>query len=251
MLHLHDSVELIMVTYHRPNDFSRCLQSILANTRGFHLSIIDNSCGGLDDRLALFSNDQRITIYRNQQNLGKGNSFKHWYAQIMRNNRADHFISIDSDLLVPPNWLLQLQNAYYRIRSRYRSGLLAPTIITNETDTFERQIAAGRLVMHDARELYEALPGIYYNRYTAGPLLLIDREFYENVGGYVCDQLYGNDDGRLCAAAAKQGRFIGIIATVGVQHLIADETDGYRAWKQRNVHGNIDAHGYWDHHGRS
>lgn len=247
MLLLTNTIELIMVTYHRPNDFTRCVRSILTNTaEPFHLTIIDNSCGGLDEKFKLFEN-KHITIHRNSANIGKGASFKRWYNQIMIHNKADYFVSIDSDLEVPPNWLTCLQIAYHRLNVNTSVGILAPAIINEPTETFEQQLATGQLVMHNIKgDFYEATPGIFFNRYTAGPLFLIDRQFYEQIGGYVSNQLYGNDDGRLCAAAVKHNRFVGIVSDVHVLHLNNDETDGYREWKRRNVNRADTQVGYWD-----
>ncbi len=64
-------------------------------------------------------------------------------------------------------------------------------------------------------------------------------------------QLYGNDDGELCKAATRMGRFVGIATDVEVVHLETDVTPGYRAWKARNVNKDLDHKGYWDPGGDS
>lgn len=91
-----------------------------------------------------------------------------------------------------------------------------------------------------------AFPHIYRNRYTAGPLFLIDRKFFNSVGGYVQTQLYGNDDGELCKAAARQNRFIGIVTDLEVLHLNGDSTEGYKLWKKQNISKDKDRKGFWD-----
>lgn len=243
MLTPGDPIQLIMVTYFRPNDLTWCLSSILSNTtEPFKLAIIDNSCGKLDHILDSID-DGRITVYKNDQNIGKGKAFMRWYAEIMQKNRSDFFVSIDSDLLVPEGWLTKMLRTAYRIE---RPGVLAPVLTQGEGDSFDRQLIHDRFTMHRKGQGSGFVgPSLYYNRQTAGPLLLIYRKFFEKVGGYVQTQLYGNDDGELCKAAHKENRFIGIATDVEVLHLENDVTPGYRDWKIRNVNRNADDVGFW------
>ncbi len=234
--------QLIMVSYFRPNDLRICLTSVLSNTpQPFRLSIIDNSMGGLDEVFKEFD-DPRITVCRNAKNLGKGRAIMKWYDLIMGRRNDQHFVSIDSDLRVPPDWLPMMQTA--ALRAPKPLGMLAPTIINESGDDFERQLKHG-LVMHARNHASKWVNGIYQNRHTAGPLFLIDRKFFDSVGGYVQTQLYGNDDGELCKAAAKAKRFIGIVPEVKVLHLTGDETPEYRDWKRRNVNRDADHKGHW------
>lgn len=239
-----DVTQLIMVTYFRPNDLKQCLDSILANTvEPFKLAIIDNSTGGLGSILDSIR-DERIAIYKNPTNLGKGRAFMKWYHQIMRGNQSDFFVSIDPDLVVPEGWLTRMLRAAYGLPN---PGVLAPVLTQERGDTFIQQRTRGRLVMHKEDQGSGFVgPSLFRNRYTAGPLFLIHRPFFEQVGGYVQTQLYGNDDGELCKAAAKRNRFTGIVTDVEVLHLEGDVTPGYKAWKKRNVNRDVDRKGFWD-----
>jgi GT2 family glycosyltransferase len=217
----------------------------LTNTREpFHLYVCDNSHGGLDNTLRDLT-DPRLTVYRNATNLGKGLAFMRWYPEIMSGSTARHFVSIDSDLEVPPGWLTRLELAALRLREPL--GMLAPVIVNEPGDNFMAQLRRGRLVMHRHDEAsHLVLPNVYRNRHTAGPLFFIDRGFFESVGGYVQTQLYGNDDGELCRAAHRAGRLVGIVTDVEVLHLNSDSVPGYRAWKRRNVNKDVDHKGFWD-----
>jgi len=242
-----DKTVLIMVTYFRPNDLKKCVESILTNTtEPYHLYLCDNSHGGLDKFFETI-NDPHITIYRNAQNLGKGRAFMKWYSQIMKTSDSDNFVSIDSDILVPPKWLFKLQLAAYRIRASQPLGILAPVIMDGDGENFRSQIANNKVIMHHITQTSQfVLPNVYRNRHIAGSLFFIDRNFFESVYGYIQNQIYGNDDGELCKAAAQQKRFIGIATDVEVLHLNEDSTDGYREWKKRNVNKDVDYVGYWD-----
>jgi GT2 family glycosyltransferase len=240
-----ETIQLIMVSYFRPNDLQKCVKSILTHTREpYHLTIIDNSHGGLDQILNTLA-DSHLTIYRNKTNLGKGRAFMTWYKTIVATNTAPYFVSIDADLEVPPGWLTRMEMAAHRLREPL--GALAPVFLNWPGDTFTAQLGRGRLVMHRRDNSSQfILPNVYRNRYTAGPLFLIDRAFFETVGGYVQTQLYGNDDGELCKAANRLGRFVGLVTDVEVLHLNDDAPEGYRKWKQRNVNRDVDQRGFWD-----
>lgn len=232
-----------MVTYFRPNDLKNCLDSLFQNTEEpFKLAIIDNSNGGLDKILTKIQ-DPRVTVHRNEENLGKGKAFMKWYPTIMRNYNHDFFVSIDPDLAVPQGWLTRMLRAAYSLK---KPGILAPVLTRETGDTFDLQRARGRLIMHkEGQGSGFAGPFLFQNRHTAGPLFLIHRPFFEKVGGYVQTQLYGNDDGELCKAAAKRNCFIGIVTNVEVKHLEQDETPGYKEWKKRNVNKAEDRKGFW------
>lgn len=238
-----------MVSYFRPDDLVKSIHSILNNTYcPFMLYIIDNSKGKIDKYLNSFKDNNNITIIRNNENIGKAKSFAQHYHKIMRRFKIDHFISIDSDIEVPPYWLINLKIAMHRIKKIQPFGILAPIINNGKQKN--------ALNMHKLSETTtEIAPFIYYNRYTAGPVFLINRIFFEDVGGYyghlsrrtrTQNQLYGNDDGKLCHAAAQKDLFVGFVSNVEVLHLEQNVDKGYVKWKHQNIQGNTDDKGYWD-----
>lgn len=246
----NDKTPLLMVSYFRPDDLTKSVYSILNNTYcPFKLYIIDNSKGGIDNCLDSFKNHNNIVIIKNSTNIGKARSFAQHYYKIMRKFKIDHFVSIDSDIEVPPYWLINLKIAMHRIKRMRLFGILAPTI-QNETKQ------KNTISMHKLSETTtEIIPSVYYNRHTAGPVFLIDRAFFEDIGGYRGslsrrtrnqNQLYGNDDGKLCDAAMQKDLFMGFTSNVEVLHLEQNVDEGYVKWKHQNIQGNIDDKGYWD-----
>lgn len=222
-----------MISYFRPNDFERSVQSVLNNTpEPFRLSIIDNSHGGLDATLDKYESHPNIDIYHNSENLGKGKGVMKWYNHIMQSSQTDYFISIDADIEVYPHWLTRFVEARRKLTCPF--AILAPVIMNKYGDWFAIQRRTG-LIMHNQKICHKIIDEVYYNRYTAGPLFFIDRQFFDSVGGYSQNQLYGSDDGKLCKAAANQDRFIGIATNVHVLHLRQDDEVGYQEWKQRHV----------------
>lgn len=241
--------QIIMVTYHRPNDFIRSIDSVLANTEcPFHISVIDNSCGHINDALNNYRLNPLITIYQNDTNMGKGAAVNRWYDTIMRDNTLSHFISIDSDILVPPQWLLELQRSFYHMKRSTKVGLIAPAICNKPQETWQYQLDH-KAVMHNISHItpaFDQYPGLYYNRYTAGPLLIIDTKFFETTGKFYDQQIYGADDGFLCSTAHRNKAFIGINSNVLVTHINDDSDIEYVKWKERNVTRDVDQRGRWD-----
>jgi hypothetical protein len=226
--------QIIMVAYHRPRDFKRSIHSVFENTIcPFRITIIDNSTGGLDRELSAIEKDERITIYRNSKNIGKGAAFNQWSPKVLEGSSCDHFISIDADVQVPQGWLLELKRAYREVKKHQQPGIIAPAIKNHEDNTFDKQLKSNCLDMHVISDFKktEYYDGLYYNKYVAGPLFLISIDFFKSVGGYYDKQLYGTDDGKLCAAARRTNRFVGIDSNVEILHLNEDSTEEYNQWK--------------------
>lgn len=245
MLLRGDIIPLFMVSYFRPNDFRRCLESILASSAAFHLHIADNSHGGLEDEFRRID-DRRVTIHRNVRNLGKGAAFMRCFNATKKSYDSEWLVSIDADILVQPEWLERLQVAAARVAREMPVAAIAPLILRNAADTPSRQLNAGLVMHRTSKTTAELRPRIFYNRHTAGPLLLINKAFFEQSGGYPTTQLYGNEDGALCAAAAKARMFVGFTTDVQVTHLNADSTPGYVKWKHAHVRGLVTEKGHWD-----
>lgn len=240
--YLHDHINIIMTSYHRPRDFTRSVDSILRHTDSpYKLFIIDNSVGGLNAELSNYTSNSSITIIRNHQNIGKAKSINTYYDLIMKRNNSNFFISMDSDVIVGKSWLTRFNNA--SILSN-RIGILAPTIMNYEHQYFNTQIKT-KFIMHGSKNFYHFKDELFYNRHLAGPLFFINRSFFER-HYYNDDQLYGNDDGDLCRAAYTEGLFTGILSNVHVVHSRLDETSDYIKWKHKNIHNKTITKGLWD-----
>ena len=240
-----ETTPILMVSYHRPNDFIRSVRSVLNNTDcPYHLTIIDNSNGGLDEQLSEI-NHKNVTIRRNAKNKGKAIAINEEFVKTVN---TDHFITIDSDVIVPKGWLIELKRSYHAVRTAEKPGIIAPAILDSEEYTWNEQIKCNKLVMHQIGGLEETnyYHGLYKNRYNAGPLFLIDTQFFRSAGLYYEGQLYGADDGMLCNSAAKMNRFMGINSNVQVIHSNIDSTREYIEWKKRNITRDVDQRGHWD-----
>jgi len=244
---LYEPIEIIAISYHRPQDFTLCIDSIIQNTHvPYNLTIIDNSCGSINKELNNYQ-AHNIKIIRNNENIGKGASFKKWYHLIMKNKRSPYIVSLDCDILVPPKWLYKLISAANKTK---QFGAIAPVLQKNHKDTFQEQLKNKNLTMHGGYDGFkykkQIQQGIYYNIKTAGSLFLISKKFFESINGYPGDCIFGHDDGYICSQALKLKKFIGFTTDVSCVHLNNNCTIGYNKWKVKNLN-NFEIHkGFWD-----
>lgn len=225
---------VLMTTYHRPNDFLRSARSVLLHTPQLErLYILDNSTGGIDWALQQLDHPY-ITIRRSPENIGKGAIVSQHYYEVMHGNNLDHFVGMDSDVVVCTHWYETLLATARKVSPW---AAIAPVYNhPGEPDHMHMMVPSSR----------EVLPGVWYNPPTAGPLFLIRRAFWENWGGYPGTQIYGRDDGALCKEAVRRGLFIGYTRHVVMSHINQDSEPGYLEWKSRNIMGDVDGKGYWD-----
>lgn len=244
---MQDPIEIIGISYHRPRDFRTCIESIIENTDlPYNLTIIDNSVGKIDAELSRLPT--HIKVIRNKENLGKGKSFKLWYKHIVGNTNTQYLVSLDCDIKVPQEWLSKLIRATYKINQEL--GAIAPVLLSSENDSFEEHLKQKDFKMHGGKEGYliaqKRCDGIYSNRLTAGSLFLINKQFYDKIGGYPGTSIFGHDDGFICGKAIANNLFIGFTTDVECIHLHQDDTDGYRNWKIKNLNKAEVHNGYWD-----
>lgn len=238
---MYNTINIIMVSYYRPNDLQLSIDSVLANTHiPFHLFIIDNSNNNLNNLLSSYEYDSRITLIYNEKNIGKAASINLHYDQIMSKNYSNYVVTIDGDIIVHKNWLERFIEASMKLDNW---AILAPTIMNHKGHWFKKQYP--NLYMHNTKRLLHFSEEIFYNRYTAGPLLFLNRQFFDK-HKYNDSHLYGFDDGLLCKQAFLEDKFIGILSNVHVIHSRQDENAGYIKWKTNYVN-NKSKHfnGYW------
>lgn len=238
------TINIIAVSYHRPNDFKLCIQSIVENTDlPYKLTIIDNSTGKLDNQLNQFA--KHATIIRNDINIGKGKSFKKYYKSICSDD--GYFISLDADVIVPERWLSKMMSVVMQIEQPFAA--LAPVLLRDNQDSFDNQVKCSDIYMHGGNDGFHDIRRISDNLYStklvAGPLLLLSCQFYNKIGGYPGDVLYGHDDGFICNKAVQMNHFIGITDIISCIHSNIDSDDQYAQWKINNLNNKATKSGRW------
>lgn len=239
-----DPIQIISTTYFRQNDLKLWIKLLFENTKvPFTLSIIDNSSTKLDSLFDELSFDYKFSLYKNNTNIGKARSFMKFYNQIVHKQTTKLFISMDPDIIVQKDWLFKLLIASHRLND---FGFVAPVIVNNDTDSFDKQLHNNKLIMHKLSNNKFLYDNIMYTDHIAGPLLLINRKFFDRVGGFDCAQLYGGEDGDLCKKARRLKIPIGIVTDCVVRHADTDGNNNYKLWKRQHVNDNTTTVGYWD-----
>jgi GT2 family glycosyltransferase len=110
-------VSIIIVNYNGIKFIERCLSSVLnSDYPNFEVIFVDNAStdGSYELVKKLFGSDPRLTIIRNNKNLGftGGNNIGFWYA------KGDYIIFLNNDTEVSQNWLrvlVEIMNSDLRI----------------------------------------------------------------------------------------------------------------------------------------
>ena len=238
------STPIIIVTYNREEALRKCLLS-LYNTTDHPIHIIDNSCGSIDSTLEWAKTlSNKIHINKNDQNIGKAASIQK-HRDII--GKSQWFISMDPDVIVKKNDINTLiKSANCLLEKSYPISLLAPTLNSGD-NSFKKQIETGVLDMHKIGSIFHLENGLYINEYLAGCLLLINRVFFDEIGGFKQQRIYGGDDGEL-SKLTLQNNMISVLNTnVECQHYRLDETEEYITWKKNNVRGPTNQQNPLDH----
>ena len=237
-----DPVNVIMVSYMRPNDLERSATSILNNTAiPIKLTILDNSTGVNDHVLDRLCSDTRVAIIYNPMNYGKAKCYNMYLDTILTGDENDFFVSVDADIEVKARWLDTLIDDSF-VLAENNFGMLAPTYV----DRLDSDEIPEKPLVHQMIDTRNVQGGVYYNKRLGGGLLLINKRFYHEAGGFDPEILYGGDDGRLCNAALRLNKFIGFTTNVRVKHLRYDETVEYQTWKRLHLNDKVIKHGHWD-----
>ena len=235
---------IIIVTYHREEAFRKCLLA-LYNSTNHPIYIIDNSCGSLDVSLKWAESlSENITIFKNDNNIGKAASIQK-HCNIIKKSRW--FISMDPDVIVKNNNINDLiSSANYLLEKSYPISLLAP-VLNSGNNPFEKQLKNGVLDTHKLGSMYHLENGLYINEYLAGCLLLINRQFFDEIGGFKQQKIYGEDDSEL-SRLSLQNNLISVLNTnIECEHYRLDETQEYITWKINNIKEPTIQKGFLDH----
>ena len=93
---------LIIPVYNRPDDIREVLEGLTQQTyRAFEVIVVESGSTVKSDRVAADFKDQLDVHYAPTGNHGQGFSRNHGMAQA----RGDYFIILDSDIIIPPQYL--------------------------------------------------------------------------------------------------------------------------------------------------
>lgn len=219
-------ITIIIPAYNQLGYCRSCIQSIQANTRrNHHLVLVDNaSTDGVAD---YFDSIPNATVIHAPQNLGFAGGVNLGLAI------ADgHVVILNSDTLVPPDWLSHLEAA---LHTHPDWGMLGP--VTN-CASGEQQLNGLAFNGPDAVDAYgnqrweELGPSVRPTNRLAGFCLLIRDTVWQQVGEFDTRFGIGNyEDDDYCTRVRQAGKQLGIAEGCFIFHF------GGRTFEGMGLHG--------------
>jgi len=219
---------MTMVTYNRLEFTRRTLNRLKLNTeRPLKLVVVDN--GSSDGTVRWLEENQGNypfieRIMPMSDNLGIGRALNNGLRYSL--SRSRRVGRIDNDILVPPFWLRDLLHVL--------ESPLNPWIVSGFV-TDDRNVRA--LVRDTPKLLIDDLK-VYLVEAIGGGCNLYAPDIFARIGYFLPEhQLYGVEDGGLCAATRSRDGKIAVVDNVKLEHLstiIAESVD-YKAFKAAQV----------------
>lgn len=218
-LDFEETIDIIIPVYNSLNFLIKCLESIGTNTNfPYRLIIVDDK--STDPRVLPFlydfkinkNTEQDIIIIENQQNLGFVKSVNK-AAKLCKN----HFVILNSDVEVPPNWLERL---IYPIIKFDKIASVTPFTNSGTICSFPEFLQDNELFMNlDVETIDKHFQVINPDKTIVeiptgvGFCMAINKEVYDKIGLF--DEIFGKGYGEendWCMRAKKHG-YKNVIAT--------------------------------------
>lgn len=183
------SVDVIVCVHNALDDVERCLESVIRNTdTPYHIIIVDDgSAQATKEYLEKFVVDKPITLIRNDIATGYTKAANTG----MRASNSDFVVLLNSDTIVPPQWLdrlVQCANSSEKIGmtgplSNTASWQSVPQIVNDKGDWADNPLPENWSVNDFAHEVARVSARTYPRvGFLNGFCLLIKRELIEDIG---------------------------------------------------------------------
>lgn len=206
---------IIIVNYNSRPSLERCLGSITKNThQDYELIVVDNH--STDDSGSFLSTirNARLKVIQNPTNLG----FAKACNQGLEIASGKILVTMNPDLIVPPNWLSRL---VFHLTSNPKTLVVGPKSMGIGGKQWAGPLAfSSRLTAADRK-----FSGVYHResmraKFLIGCLLLFDRRLIEKIGYFDENLPLGADDFDLSLRARKAGYDLRIACDLLVEHTV-------------------------------
>ena len=206
-------VSIILVNYNTKKLTSECIDSIFRYTKGvrFEVILVDN--GSVDGSKELFSENQRILYYYNNDNLGFGPA---------NNIGAEHAVGkvllfLNTDTVLIDDAISKL---FFYLESQKDAVVCGGNLLTKErepSNSYERLFPS---IAYELNELFLRIPGkLIYGRngkfnhkrkaikvkYISGADLMIYHDLFDSLSGFDSNFFMYYEETDLCKRAKKYG----------------------------------------------
>jgi hypothetical protein len=177
-------VSVIILNFNGESCLEKCLSSVLRTEySNFEVIFVDNA--STDSSLSLveeaFGNDQRLRIFRNNENLGfsAGNNVGFGYS------KGHYIVFLNNDTIVDPYWLAYLVDAMEKDQTIGLAQSMILTINSNEVQTagwlFSDYLVFQRAIGEGEASDIKFLPTFEVS-FACGAAMIISRELVEEIG---------------------------------------------------------------------
>lgn len=220
-----DYISIIIPTRNNLGDLFDCLQSV--SDLNYNKDCIDviiwdnNSINETKDLLKKFIKSKfkdkvnKIEIIEHNENLGVYTSRDELLKRV--NNNVRFIISIDDDVILPPNLLLNLLPLMHQNNT---IGIIGPRVVYNDYPIETAHGAGfvnrwlGRYTTKDVQKAIEC-------DYVIGCCMLIRKEMVDTIGGFDRDYYTSHGEVDFCLRAKKKGFKVVYDPDVVVRHRVA------------------------------
>lgn len=242
-------ISVFMITYHRPDTIAKALAALAEADGDFHVFLIDNSAGAIDHILNQYNGDGRFSIYRNDNNIGKGLTYKKWFLELIAQDKNEYFLSLDDDAIMPKDFIDKYKKGYEVATIEFGNKqvmVLSPVLTDSYEHDIDYQISHGFLLYHNIAPDFKSDFIIQKASHLCGAAFLINKELFIKHGFYGTEQIYGGDDTYVCNICTEHDYGVGIISNFIVYHHSSQSDIEYIKWKNLNLTNSELRKGFYD-----
>ena len=207
------SVSIVIPLYGRPNEIRACVQSLAASLDLIEeIVVIDNASP--DDACEVAESFEYVQVVRNAKNRGFAGACNQGAAL----TKGAYVLFLNSDTIVPRNGLKTL----IRAANLHHARVAAFGPVSNYAGN-EQRIHVSHHTMSDIEALANSLatdtPNLSFTNLLSGFCLLINREVFDELGGFDERFIFGNfEDDDLCRRMSVSGHTMAIVNNAFIHH---------------------------------
>jgi GT2 family glycosyltransferase/glycosyltransferase involved in cell wall biosynthesis len=215
-----------VVLHHRtPDDTFLAVRSLLASRRAIeHIIVVDNDHTDTSAavRTVLAPGRPQITYLHTGSNLGYSGGMNFGVREALAQG-ADRVLLLNSDVIVPPDCLLHLEQSFTRVPA---AGIAGPVVLARSEPDHVASLGmsyasgSGRMRHHafGAAVAELELPAAREVDGVSGCLMLVKREVFEAVGLLDTDYFFSFEDLDFCLKARRAGFSTVLAGAAAVYH---------------------------------
>lgn len=210
-------ISIVIVNWNTGELLHKCVESIVNNTKGINYEIIivdnnssDNSCSNIEEDF------KNARIIYSKENLGfsRGNNLG------IKEAKGRYLLLLNPDTIILSN---AISEAYNKIKSYKNNKILMGVRLLNRDKTLQFSSCKFLSVKNSIFSTYVLSKEAHYSTHDTdwvmGAFMLIDKDFYNEIGGLNESYFMYSEDIELCYKVKKFGGRVIFFADTEIIHL--------------------------------